>query len=231
MAMNSGRTVAGLALIVGIAVAGIAVGYGFGASLFSAPVASTVTVTASSTSTTTGPSSTFDLTLVITTGNTFNSSVGAQPAYYVLGPKGLESAANLALPAHQLIKLTIICYDDGAANLTGSQYATVAGTQNNTVSEVSNDNVNSSQGASGIQVTGGQTVTSLNASDVAHTFTIPSLGLNIPIAPSSTVVAYFTINQTGTFMWFCQTECGYGPGGLLGAMASPGWMYGQVVAS
>jgi plastocyanin len=168
---------------------------------------------------------------VVTTSNVYNSTVGEQPAYYVLGPHGPESAASIALPAHGLIELVIICYDDGAANLTSSQYATVIGTQNNAVTVVSNTNVNSSQGAAGIQVSGGQSVSSLPANDTAHTFTIPQLGINIPIAPSSTTVAYFTINQTGTFTWFCQTECGYGNKGLLGAMSTPGWMTGNVVAS
>jgi hypothetical protein len=231
--MSNRGMITGLGLIFGIAVAGIAVGYGFGTSLFSPPTATTVTVTStlSNSTTTTGPSSPFDLTLVITTNNIFNSSVGDQPAYYILGPNGLQSAASISLPAHRLIRLEIICYDDGAANLTSSQYAKVSGTQNGTVSEVNNDNVNSSQGASGIQVTGGESLSILPEDGIAHTFTIPELGLNIPIAPSSTVVAYFTITQTGTFNWFCQTECGAGSKGLLGAMATPGWMYGEVVAS
>jgi len=141
------------------------------------------------------------------------------------------SAASLALPAHQLIKLVIICYDDGAANLTGSQYAAVSGTQNNTVSVVSNANVNSSQGASGMQVNGGQNISSLATDGVAHTFTIPQLGINIPLAPSSTTTAYITLSQAGTYSWFCMTECGSGPTGLSGAMETPGWMTGNVVAS
>lgn len=219
--------------MIAVAALGMGVGYGIGNTVpasSSAPVTVTVTASASS-SGASNASSPYVLTLVVTTENTYNSTVGTQPAFYVLGPNGLESAANIALPAHRLIKLVIINYDEGPANLTGSQYAAVSGTQNNTVSEVDNGNVNSTQGAAGIQVSGGQSVSSLPADGVAHTFTIPQLGLNIPLAPSSTTTAYITLNQTGTFEWFCMTLCGSGPTGLSGAMETPGWMTGHLVAS
>jgi heme/copper-type cytochrome/quinol oxidase subunit 2 len=227
--MGMARIVGSIAFMVAIAVAGIAIGWGI-----TTVQTQTVTFTASSSATTSAASnssSPYVLTLVITTENTYNSTTGTQPAFYVLGPNGLESSANIALPAHRLIKLVIICYDDGAANLTGSQYAAVSGTQNNTVSVVNNANVNSTQGAAGIQLSGGQSVSSLPADSVAHTFTIPQLGINIPVAPSSTVTAYFTINQTGSFTWFCMTLCGSGPTGLSGAMETPGWMNGHLSAS
>jgi plastocyanin len=231
--MRSGEIVGGLALMLIIAALGIGIGWGIGTTV--PPPAGTVTVSstssAASSSSASSSSTPFVLTLVVTTGNIYNSTVGEQPAYYVLGPHGIESAASISLPAHRLIELVIVDYDDGAANLTGSQYATVSGTQNNSVTEVSNENVNSSQSAAGIQVSGGETVSSLPADGIAHTFTIPQLGINIPLAPSSTVVAYFTLNQTGTFTWFCMTICGSGPNGLGGAMATAGWMSGNVVAS
>ncbi len=218
-----------------IGLARIAIGYGIEPSVNPSQghtITVTSTATASSSSGAVSNSSQpFVLTLVVTTNNTYNSTVGDQPAYYVLGPNGLESAASVAVPAHKLIKLVIICYDDGAANLTGSSYASVSGTQNNTVSVVSNSNVNSSQSASGIQVTGGQTVSSLPADGIAHTFTIPQLGINIPLAPSSTTTAYITLNQTGTFNWLCMSLCGSGPTGLSGAMETPGWMTGNIVAT
>jgi plastocyanin len=215
-----------------IAALGIGIGWGIGTTVPPPSPAGTISVTSTtSSSSASSSSSPFVLTLVLTTANPFNSTIGEQPAFYVLGPNGLESAAGISLPAHRLIKLVIVNYDEGAANLTDAKYASVSGTQNNVVTVISNANVNSSQGAAGIQVSGGQSVSSLPANDTAHTFTIPQLGLNIPIAPSSTTVAYFTINQTGTFTWFCQTECGSGAKGLLGAMSTPGWMTGNVVAS
>ena len=218
-----------------IAALGIGIGWGVGTTVPPPAPAGTISVTSTTSTTSSSSASTssspFVLTLVVTTSNPFNSTIGEQPAFYVLGPNGLESAAGISLPAHRLIKLVIVNYDEGAANLTGSQYAAVTGTQNNSITVISNENVNSSQGAAGIQVNGGKSVSGLPENDTAHTFTIPQLGINIPIAPSSTTVAYFTINQTGTFTWFCQTECGYGDKGLLGAMSTPGWMTGNVMAS
>lgn len=199
-----------------------------GGSAETATTTATTTATSTVTSNSTEP---YDLTLVITTNNIFNSTVGDQPAYYVLGANGLESAANISIPAHRLIRLVIVCYDDGPADLTGSQYATVSGTLNNEVYEVTNDNVNSSQGISGIQIAGGENVSSVSPDNIAHTFTVPQVGLNIPIMPSSTVTAYFTLNQTGTFLWFCETQCGSGPNGTEGAMSTTGWMTGSISAS
>lgn len=230
--MNSKEAVGLIVVMVLLVAVGIGVGYGVGTTV---PKPAPAVVTTSSTSQgppTAASASAFDLTLVITTNNYYNSTVGDQPAYFVLGPNGtLESSASISLPAHRLIRLTIICYDNGSATLTSPQYAVVAGTQGNAVTEINNDNVNSTQGASGIQVLGGQSVTSTPANNTAHTFTIPQLGINIPVEPSSTVVAYFTISQAGTYSWFCQTECGYGPTGLEGAMDTPGWMTGSVTAS
>jgi heme/copper-type cytochrome/quinol oxidase subunit 2 len=213
-----------------IAAAGITIGWGFGSTV-QRPQSQGLTVNTTSSSTQPNSTAPYALTLVITTNNIYNSTIGDQPAYYVLGPNGLQSSANISLPAHRLIKLTIICYDDGAANLTSPQYATVSGTQNNTITVINNDNVNSSQGASEIQVKGGQTISSVDPSNVAHTFTIPQLGINIPVEPSSVVTAYFTLNQTGNFSWFCQTECGAGPEGLAGAMDTPGWMTGSLTVA
>lgn len=221
-------------VIIAIVLAG-ALGFYFATATFAAQGSTTSTSTTTSTVTSTltttasnASSSVYALNLVISTNNIYNSTVGDQPAYYVLGPNGLESSADISLPAHQLIKLVIVCYDDGPANLTGPQYANVSGTQNNVVTEVNNDNINSSQGVSGIQINGGDTVSSVSPDNIAHTFTIPQLGINIPVEPSSTVIAFFTLNQTGTFTWFCMTECGSGPTGIGGAMATAGWMTGTV---
>ena len=218
-------------LVVAAIVIAAVFGFYF-ATITTAGGGSTETATTTATSTVTSNSTEpYDLTLVITTNNIYNSSVGDQPAYYVLGANGLETAANISIPAHRLIRLVIVCYDDGPANLTGSQYATVTGTSNNEVYEVNNDNVNSSQGITGIQVTGGQNVSSVSPDNIAHTFTVPQVGLNIPIMPSSTVTAFFTLNQTGTFSWFCETQCGSGPDGTEGAMSTIGWMTGSITAS
>ena len=216
------RGVVILIIIVVVAVSGIAVGYGVGTTIPS-------TAKATSTTTTSSGQTPYVVTLVITTGNEFNSSIGDQPAYYVVGPNGLQSSAQISLPANRLIKLVIINYDNGNATLTNSKYTNVTGVVDNQVLLVNNTLINSTMGTSGIQIRGSENVTSLPASEIAHTFTIPSLGINIPVATLSTEVAYFTIDTAGTYTWFCMTECGSGAKGLGGAMATPGWMTGSVV--
>ncbi len=211
--------------MIAVAISGITAGYGIGTTI---PAASQHT-TSTTTSTTSAASAPYVVTLVITTNNTFNSTIGDQPAYYQLGPKGLQSSAQINLPAHELIKLVIINYDNGAANLTDSQYAAVTGVVGNSIAVVNNSLVNSTMGASGIQIRGVENVSSLSASVISHTFTIPSLGINIPVAALSTEVAYFTLATAGTYSWFCMTECGSGAKGLGGAMVTPGWMSGSVV--
>jgi heme/copper-type cytochrome/quinol oxidase subunit 2 len=215
-----------LVIVVLIAAAGIAIGYGFGTSVQISSRGTTTTTTVSATNST----EPYVLTLVITTGNLFNSTIGDQPAYYVLGPNGLQSSAEISVPAHGQIELVIVNYDDGSANLTGTQYENVTGTLGNRVALVNNSVVNSTEASSGIQVKGAEEVGSLPAGEIAHTFTVPSLGLNIPVGTSSTEVAYFTIDLPGTYTWLCMTACGSGANGLGGAMSTPGWMTGSLVA-
>ena len=227
MQRNGAAARVAVVLIVAIliAAAGIAIGYGFGTTVQVSSQGTTVTKTISGSNS----SSPYVLTLVITTGNFFNSTFGDQPAYYVLGPNGLQSSAQIVLPANREIELVIVNYDDGSANLSSSQYATVAGTVNDQMTVVNNTDVNSTMASSGIQIRGGASVGSLPAADVSHTFTIPSLGINIPVGTSSTEVVYFTVDTPGTYTWFCMTACGGGANGLDGAMSTPGWMTGSLL--
>ena len=210
--------VASMLLVLG---AGIGIGWGFQSTVLPSGTVSTTTGAP-------GPTS---VTLVITTGNAFNTTVGDQPAYYVLTPSGLQSSAHLTFPVDTVFKLTIVCYDTGNATLLGAQYANVQGTVNGTMTYVNNDNVNSTYGGSGIVLQGGQTVKSVPPAIIAHTFTIPSLNVNIPVPANSTVTAYLKITTAGSFQWMCETACGAGPAGTLAAMDTPGWMTGDVEVS
>ena len=208
---------------------GVGIGWGFQTTVVQTSIGTVTTTTQTGNqSQAQGP---YSLTLVITINNSYNSTIGTQPAYYVLTSGGLRSSANISLPVNRLIELTIVNYDDGNASLTNPGYANVQGTVNGTITYVSNDNVNSTQESGGIVVKGGQTVSSVPAADIAHTFTIPSLGINIPVPVSSTVTAFIKIDRAGTYTWFCETACGSGPTELAGAMDTSGWMTGQVVAS
>ncbi len=174
----------------------------------------------------------YSLTLVITTSNMFNASVGTQPAFYVLSDGQLQSSANISLPSGKTIDLTIVNYDDGPATVD-PLYANVTGTANDQVAIFNDTNVNSTSSGSGIAVAGGETVTAVPDSNIAHTFTILSgskVVVNVPITPSSTVQASFTLSP-GSYTWQCEAACGSGSSGWDGAMATAGWMTGTVQAS
>jgi hypothetical protein len=155
----------------------------------------------------------------------WNSTI-AQPQFSLVGKNGLEPAANILLPAHTLIQLTIISYDTPTPGST-DQESVVSGTVGGTVYLIN------STTAMGTDVSQrwGRNVTSVPGSMLAHTFTIQQLGINIPAVGGDTVIAYFYINQTGTFQWICLTPCGFGATGMQGAMETPGWMEGQVTAT
>lgn len=174
----------------------------------------------------------YSLTLVITTNNQFNSTVGDQPAFYVLDNGTLESTANISLPAGEAIDLTIINYDDGGAP-TASQYASVTGTTNDQMTIVNNTNVNSTYNGQNINVIGGQKVSQVPDNNIAHTFTIlqgSTVVVNVPVTPSSIIQTSFTLSA-GTYSWQCEAACGSGTSGWEGAMNTPGWMSGTVYVS
>ncbi len=223
--MNSQSSLIGGLTIALLAAALILSGFGAALALGVGGGGSTSTATVTTTATNSSSASPYVVTLVISTNSIFNSSAGDQPAFFVLGPNGLQSSASINLPANRLIKLVIVNYDEGNASLEVPNDNVVSGTTDGKVFVASNDNINSSQGAGGIVVKGGESVSSVPAAEVAHTFTIPSLNLNIPVTLSSTVVAYFTVSHAGTYVWFCETACGDA------AMSTPGWMTGSVVAS
>jgi hypothetical protein len=180
-----------------------------------------------------GNSSTpYVLTMILTTGNLFNATTGDQPAFYVVGPNGLESSANITLPANHLIELVISNYDNGSATLSSPQYANVTGTvsatgtASGTEMVFNNTNINSTATSNNISLGGSLTTSSLPAGDISHTFTVPALNLNVPLETSSTTVAYFMTGADGSLTWLCEAACGSGPNGTSGAMVTPGWMTG-----
>lgn len=188
-----------------------------------------------------GPSGPVAITLVITTENYYNTTTGQQPHYYLLQNGSLRSTSTITFPDNENITLTIICYDNGTAYPLGQAQNNIGdgagqaslydvnGTVGNVVKVINNTNVNST--SSGIS--GGSTVSSFPPYSVSHTFTVSGLNLNIPIPPSSTVVAdlHFSSSQTGSYSWQCNAPCGTGANGWSGAMSTQGWMMGSVVVS
>ncbi|MHB8395614.1 MAG: hypothetical protein ACYDAZ_00190 [Thermoplasmataceae archaeon] len=178
----------------------------------------------------------YHLDLVVTTDNYFNASVGQQPAFFVLSGGKLVSSANITLPSDTTIAVTIFNYDNGNGTPSAPQFLNVTGTTGGTEFVMNNTLVNSTYSGNSISVSGGETVSSVNASVLSHTFTILNLygtgsNLNIPVPESSVVQATFTTGAPGQFIWMCQVPCGSGIDGVSGAMATAGWMTGSITIS
>ena len=63
-------------------------------------------------------------------------------------------------------------------------------------------------------------------SNVAHTFTIPKLGINV-LSPGGTTVFFEAVFPAGTYTWYCMAPCG--SNGETGfPMGTPGWMEGTI---
>jgi heme/copper-type cytochrome/quinol oxidase subunit 2 len=168
--------------------------------------------------------STYQLTLTEIMDTAWNSTI-AQPRFEVVGPNGLISANDIRLPTQTLIQLTIISYDTPTPGST-DQEGKVSGTVGGTVYLINGTT------AMGTDPTGqwGSNVTAVPGIMLAHTFSIPQLGINLPVVGGDTVIAYIYLNETGTFSWLCETPCGFGSTGMQGAMSAPGWMTGQITA-
>lgn len=91
----------------------------------------------------------------------------------------------------------------------------------------------------GRETVDGTAVTSVGNSQIAHTFTVMELGINVPIPKAqhsrtgadtaiipAEVTFTFTPESSGTFTWQCFTPCGTGLGGLDGPMVQSGYMRG-----
>jgi hypothetical protein len=143
--------------------------------------------------------------------------VAQGPNSSVQGPAYMPST-NLVLPAQALVTITIVNQDLGDTPLpAGSPFRQVTGT------------------TGGVAYVDGHAYRALNVSQVAHTFTIPQLGVNVPIpgdVPAGqkgvTVTFSFRTGNAGTYLWRCMDPCGSGLSGWDGPMAMPGYMQGTL---
>ena len=155
--------------------------------------------------------------------NTKWNATTSQPRFFVLGSNGLESSANISLPAKTLIQLTIISYDTPTPG-SQSQDAKITGTVGNSIYLINSTVASMSDPT----MQWGANVSSVPVSSLAQTFSIPNLGINVPVPGGDMVTTYLYFNQPGVFQWLCLTPCGLGPNGGNGAMTQPGWMQGQI---
>jgi len=167
-------------------------------------------------------STVYHLMLVEPMNTAWNATV-AQPRFFVQGSHGLESSANISLPAKTLIELTIVSYDTPTPNSTAAE-AKVTGTVGNSMYVINSTLASMADPT----MKWGANVSSVPVDTLAQTFSIPSLGINVPVPGGDMVTTYLYFNQKGVFQWLCLTPCGFGPNGGNGAMTAPGWMQGQV---
>jgi hypothetical protein len=136
------------------------------------------------------------------------------------------------VPAHSLVKVTVYNFD-GASGLRNPFLSQVQGT------------------VGGVMQLNGQTVKSIGAPDASHTFTVPQLGIVVPIkgvaddAPNQcaempcsldqaheTVTFVIRTGEPGRYRWQCFVPCAAGfIDGFGGPMQTIGYMDGflQVV--
>ncbi len=224
-----------------ILIGGVSIGAAYYLAVSSSPSPSTPSVT------------TINL-VVVPSGWYTNATLNQdQPAFLMVAPNGtLESTANIHIPAHQLIRISITDYDSyGLSGVIGpngtandSSYAKVSGTVGGVEYVYNCTNVNvtlPSPTADNISIPTGFAATSFpwigNASggyDIAHTFTIlngSNIMVNMPSPGESTVYAQFYMNETGVFTWQCFIPCGAEATGWGGAMVTAGWMTGTITVT
>jgi heme/copper-type cytochrome/quinol oxidase subunit 2 len=136
------------------------------------------------------------------------------------------------LPAHTLVTVTLYQYD------------TPSGLRNPFIGQIRGT-------TGGIAIMDGKPVHVLNPNDASHTFTVPDLGISVPlpgvnpnaknqcsVAPCSLSEAHTTIQFSfrtpgpGTYRWQCFVPCAAGfYFGNGGPMQTIGWMSGELQVS
>ncbi|MHB1527749.1 MAG: cupredoxin domain-containing protein [Candidatus Dormibacteria bacterium] len=158
------------------------------------------------------PNATLNLTIV--TGQMMGSGA--------LGPAYVP--ADFTLPANSTVKVTVTDFDNSTP-LTGAltKFAKVTGTVGG-VMQVQRINPL----APNTTVGGVHTMSYLAPSQVAHTLTIPRLGINVPMAGQSRITFVIRTGKGGTYQWLCMDPCGDGPSGMGAPMGMQGFMAGTL---
>jgi hypothetical protein len=146
-------------------------------------------------------------------------TIAAQkPGSSIDGPAYMPDT-NLTLPANSLITITIVNDDPGDTSLpAGSPFDTVKGV------------------VGGAALFDGAPFKSLAPDKVAHTFTVPGLGVSVPIpgdVPAGhkdiAVSFSFKTGAAGLYYWQCMDPCGSDPNGWGGPMTATGFMKGALI--
>ena len=142
--------------------------------------------------------------------------------YQTSDPNAQQSATQFKVPVSTWVTVTIHQYDS-STTLRNSFFGLVQGTQGN------------------IAYLNGKPFKELPPDQPSHTFSIPDLGINVPLAgvPSNAPAnAYQTIKFTfysgdkrAIYHWQCFDPCGWGAYGNGGPMQTYGFMDGRLQVS
>jgi len=88
-------------------------------------------------------------------------------------------------------------------------------------------NCNVSGTLGNVEYINGTATNVVSNANVAHTFDVPSLGINVLSPAMSTVTFTVFFNQTGTYAWMCEAPCG-GASPTAPPMGVPGYMVGTI---
>ncbi len=160
----------------------------------------------------------YQLNLVIEKQTSGNNTSGMY-SFYVLENGMLQPSSVIKVPFGKEIKITIINFDQGTSLPLASSAENVTGVVSGTILASSSISTSNAQA---LTSKSGQSVSEIPAREISHTFTTDT-GLNIPIYPHSTEVAYTYFNTVGNYTWGCMCQCG------IYSMDASGSMVGQLV--
>lgn len=133
--------------------------------------------------------------------------------------------SDFALPANSTVVVIVTNFDDATPLPAASQqFAKASGVEGDsfTVTPIAPTDPNGAIGPTTSR-------TALDPNQVSHTFTIPSLGINVPIAPHARTTFILHTGAPGTYAWRCMDPCGTGSTGWGGPMAAMrGYMEGTL---
>ncbi len=152
------------------------------------------------------------LNLSVIVNETYSSSYGGSgfPQYVLNSTSGSGSGTNFTLPEGLLI-VTITDHDTPAS--WGGCSCNVKGT------------------VGGTETINGTPTSYVNPANVAHTFDVPQIGVNVLVPGQSFVAFEVNLKQTGSFRWECLAPCGSGPNGYGFPMFTPGFMEGTLTVT
>ncbi len=146
---------------------------------------------------------------------TINSPAGTgKPQYPAYVP------SYFTVPANALVQVQITCFDSGPASIPQG-YQNVQGTVGGTAQLYAAT-------LGDLSTVPAQTVTAIPADQVVHTFTVPTLNLNVALPGTSTLRFLLQTGAPGTHPWQCMAACGTGESGWGGPMSDAGFMSGTL---